>query len=410
MKRDIKYIIKRILIGAGIALLLGFINQNVYAFEWTTTEDEYIYTSNNVGLSYSYLSFYSSRSPSYPYSQTSLLNGTNFNNNILSCSSTTISDVNYCIGMAGDENGATSSFYGPYNFLGFEYTFTNTTLPAGNYYIILSGAYNNILNANYVTDFEYNEDLLLDSSTYSVNTNNINIKSVLFSSNVDNTIIYGNYWDKIFYFKIYFEVLEEVSNFKFTIGDLSTQTGVLSSFNNSTFENYLYRYNFAAMNVYNRYSYIFMYPMIYSHTPGDIFPDFSTMVEDQLSEIDDEITSGIQNGEYTIQNDLDAFSGGGGGAGIAFGNNNISDILTIPLQFLQRFNSDTTCEPLTIPLPKLNTNMSLPCMSTFFQGMFGAELFAIIQLILGVGVAFKVSMAFYYTILNILDPQRLITN
>ena len=44
--RDIKYIIKRIIIGVGIALAMMFIKQNVYAYEWETANDTQIPTTD----------------------------------------------------------------------------------------------------------------------------------------------------------------------------------------------------------------------------------------------------------------------------------------------------------------------------------------------------------------------------
>ena len=69
--RDIKYIIKRIIIGTGIALAIMFIRQNVYAYEWETSNDTQIPTTDySVLVGYNLSRYWSTSAPSYPVNST----------------------------------------------------------------------------------------------------------------------------------------------------------------------------------------------------------------------------------------------------------------------------------------------------------------------------------------------------
>lgn len=51
----------------------------------------------------------------------------------------------------------------------------------------------------------------------------------------------------------------------------------------------------------------------------------------------------------------------------------LSDIITMPLTFIQGLSS-STCYPLNLPLPFVDTNVTLPCMTSIYSEYFGSFL------------------------------------
>ena len=51
----------------------------------------------------------------------------------------------------------------------------------------------------------------------------------------------------------------------------------------------------------------------------------------------------------------------------------LTSVITAPLTFIQGLTSKT-CSALTLPLPYVNQNLQLPCMTTIYQEHFGSFL------------------------------------
>lgn len=447
MKRDIKYIIKRILIGVGIALLLGFIKDNVYASEYNdllagnnTELIDYRYFGD-VYVNDIYVNWYQSQYVVPVY-----------NTSTHTATTPSTSTSNGCYGLTRKNNYyASIGSNDPYNMP----VYPSTPVLGANWggcslsntkYMTLGGIILDITNPNYIFEegkyykinmYYINE--YSNSSRDSIVNNTINDPEDL-KVIVPNTMeVYSMQYMTIDYeqgpftqvqnttssfynwllISIVLKTNQDTTNPVIYFGYNPSSTLISGTSNypesfTSSFNSPLLMYNrnkgnsswANAMNLNG------VRPFIYEYTvenPSIQIPDFSSMVEDQLSDINDDITSGIENGTYTPSNELDAFTGGGGGTGFAFGTNNISDILIVPLRFLQKFNSDTTCEPLQIPLPMIN-DFEFPCISTFFVDFFGSDLYSMIQLILSCYVGLKICLAFYRLVLNILDPQTYVIN
>lgn len=80
----------------------------------------------------------------------------------------------------------------------------------------------------------------------------------------------------------------------------------------------------------------------------------------------------------------------------------LSDIITMPLQTIKNISS-ATCKPLTFPIPFVNTNMSLPCMSEIYS-KFGSVL-TIYQTITFGMIAYWVVVNIFATVRNFKNPD-----
>ncbi len=82
----------------------------------------------------------------------------------------------------------------------------------------------------------------------------------------------------------------------------------------------------------------------------------------------------------------------------------LSDIITLPLDMIKSITS-TSCRPLSIPIPFVDTDLTLPCMSTVYQTYFGD--------ILNIYQTITTGLIAYYICINILalvrsfkDPEK----
>lgn len=108
--------------------------------------------------------------------------------------------------------------------------------------------------------------------------------------------------------------------------------------------------------------------------------DSVNAIQDELDATNDAIQEQTeqqqQNHEETINTITnDDSSGASGSAGNFFSNFNtnthgLTGIITAPLLAIQSLTSQT-CEPLVLPLPFVNQNLTLPCMRPIYQQFFG---------------------------------------
>lgn len=400
--KDIKYIIKRIIIGTGIALALMFIRQNVYAYEWTTEGDVLVDTSSiNTALS-----TYSARktfytSPTYTY---------NIPISRLGIAQFTGDSIYYNYSNTASYDSGTIV---PLLYTGFDIYFPSITFePDVNYYVIVPFP----SSANWFSSMSQNvnEDKMLDSSTYS-GSSGVTVSAASFSWNIDNPFNEGtSLIPSIVYWKIFFTVSEEISNIHIYIGDIdTTHTFPVTAYNTYSSNNWLLRTNYnsscTSFNA-NRTCYYYTQnrfkPLLYTHIQGSIVPDDGNNV---AADISTDIKTQIQqiiDGQFSEDLDFPYLNGGGR----TFGDNEYSlqDLLLMPINFIQKLTTDDTCTPLTVPVPGLTGNMQLPCASSFATSILGQQIVDMIKLIIGCILGFKILTALYNSILHIFSPQHLL--
>ena len=82
----------------------------------------------------------------------------------------------------------------------------------------------------------------------------------------------------------------------------------------------------------------------------------------------------------------------------------LSDIVTAPLRLVQSLTS-SSCSPLVIPLPFVNQNVTLPCMVPIYQTYFG-QWFTLYQLITTGVIAYWVGINFFRIFKGLFDPTN----
>ena len=81
----------------------------------------------------------------------------------------------------------------------------------------------------------------------------------------------------------------------------------------------------------------------------------------------------------------------------------LSDIITLPLQFIQNLTSNT-CQNLVLPLPFVNQNLTLPCMNSIYQEYFGS-FFTMYQAITTGLIGYWVAVRIYALVKGFKDPE-----
>lgn len=81
----------------------------------------------------------------------------------------------------------------------------------------------------------------------------------------------------------------------------------------------------------------------------------------------------------------------------------LSSVIKAPLEFIQKLNSNV-CTDLTLPIPFVNQNATLPCMKTIYQKHFGS-LFTLYQTITTGFIAYWVSVRIFALVKGFKDPE-----
>lgn len=81
----------------------------------------------------------------------------------------------------------------------------------------------------------------------------------------------------------------------------------------------------------------------------------------------------------------------------------LSGIITAPLNFIKNLNSKS-CTPINVSIPLINSNFSLPCMSTFYNTHF-AELFRIYQIVIFGLIAYRICLDIFRIVKGFKDPD-----
>lgn len=409
--RDFKYILKRIIIGTGIALAMMFIRQNVFAYEWETTSDtnidltnyqitSTIETSNGVNLVNSSLRC----PPSYPINTTQSNIAQSFSSGTSSGSFISSSGI-YSI-----RSQVSTQFQNRW-FVSFgSYEFSPDTY----YKVIIPLGYNNTVYTSLANNV--NEDKVLNPSIYSFSEESFSVYSASFAFGVENDLENNSTYPNYLYFNIIFSTNE--SNHQpltlYINGD-STVSHSLINFNIISDSNYLFKTDYsrtACSTSYGGgyYSNRFYKPFLYTTQTGDVgcegegcFIDGQVIADSTSNDIKSQIDQ-IIDGQFS--NDMDLPNMGGGGR--KFGDNGytLQELLIMPIEFLQKFVSPQTCVSPSLPVPGLNGTMQLPCLSTFATAILGSELVEMIKLILGCFIGFKILVALYNSVIYILSPDR----
>ena len=143
-------------------------------------------------------------------------------------------------------------------------------------------------------------------------------------------------------------------------------------------------------------------PFVYEYVVENPSIQLPEYYNDVKSDIED-VIGDINNGSYDLNNTPDVI-----------GNFNIgefafSDLLTMPVRFLQTLQTNTTCEPITLTLPLgNNSTMTLPCLSTFFNNLLGENLVNVIQVLIMGSISLFLLFDFYDFIIHIADPSGLL--
>lgn len=82
----------------------------------------------------------------------------------------------------------------------------------------------------------------------------------------------------------------------------------------------------------------------------------------------------------------------------------LADIVKIPLNFITNISS-ATCTPLSIPIPFVDTDFTLPCMYSIYQTYFG-NILSIYQTITFGMIAYYIVLDIFRMIKNFKDPNN----
>ncbi len=176
---------------------------------------------------------------------------------------------------------------------------------------------------------------------------------------------------------------------------------------------------FECHNVTGYSSYIIMNSRSTSSTENDMVclvdSVSSNTVTDNGSVIDaiengnkEQIDNANKNHKETIDKITDSDTSGASDAASGFFNDfdssdyGLSDVITLPLQFIKQISS-ASCTPLVLPMPFVNQDVELPCMSTIYS-KFGAFLKIYQTITFGV-IAYWVSINIFAMVKGFKDPE-----
>lgn len=367
-KRDIKYIIKKVIIGVLIVLLVGSINKCNVKADVINNLDAVI---NNIELNSSYSGTGSdlyrlSLNPS----SSSITNRTIY--------SETITVGNHSPIELISTSGMANSFYDSY-YIRFKYVDRTTNSILYTIFVFYRPDY----LPEYVLD---RVDMHIEQDANSLFYNSFTYYSHPKSGTVDD-IVDTEQW--YFYSYSYSTYLDSTSSFIGILNDLTydtLDTYVISEYNNNLLNFYL------PINQNNSYSDFYREEPVFKE---DFFTTFSI---DSTN-----LFTFLVNGEdITHRNDLEFWWEEGSDTnseGIANGiihsldNNTLGqylDFITIPFNFLRSFTS-ATCSPIEIPIPFVGGTITLPCISSLLN-QYVSQLYNIIVIVVNGFIVYRITM------------------
>ena len=115
----------------------------------------------------------------------------------------------------------------------------------------------------------------------------------------------------------------------------------------------------------------------------------------------DEVNSSINNSDVSGANsDLNNFTEND----LFKDSTGILAIIQAPINMLNSITS-ATCSPLTLPIPYMNFNIEIPCLSTVFAKHFSSELLTLLKLAINGFIMYKVLCSLVMDIHNYKDPD-----
>ena len=84
-------------------------------------------------------------------------------------------------------------------------------------------------------------------------------------------------------------------------------------------------------------------------------------------------------------------------------NHGLLSFITAPLSFIQNL-TNSTCTPITVPIPFVDTSVTLPCMTTIYQRYFGS-FFTVYQMITNGIIAYWIGINCYRIVKNMKNPN-----
>lgn len=141
------------------------------------------------------------------------------------------------------------------------------------------------------------------------------------------------------------------------------------------------------------------------------FDDSSSAINDSLNNINDSINStnskldevngSINNSDVSGANsDLNNFTENE----LFKDNTGILAIIQAPINMLNSITS-ATCSPLSLPIPYLNVNLDIPCLSTIFAKHISSEFLTLLKLAINGFIIYKVLCSLAMDIHNYKDPD-----
>lgn len=411
--KSLKYIIKRIIIGTGIALAVMFIKQTAFAYEWETSSDtnidltnytiiSSIETSNGVNLVNSSLRC----PPSYPINTTQANIAQSFS------SGTSSGSFNSSSGIYSIRSQVSTQFQNRWYVSFGSYEFSPDTY----YKVIIPLGYNNTVYTS-LSD-NVNEPKLLDSSIYSFSEESFSVYSASFAFGVQNDLENNSTFPNYLYFNIIFST-NETNHQPLTLyinGD-STITHSLTNFNVISDNNYLFKTDYsrtACATSYGGgyYSNRFYKPFLYTTQTGSdgctgdgCYLDGNESLQQTADDIKTQIDN-IINGQFT--EDLQFPNLNGGGRPFGTNDKSLQELLLMPIEWLRTLVlDDTVCTGVNIPVPGFSSStMTLPCLTPFVTNIFGNDFVIYLKAILGVVLGFNIIYALYRSVIHILSPDH----
>lgn len=141
------------------------------------------------------------------------------------------------------------------------------------------------------------------------------------------------------------------------------------------------------------------------------FDDSSSAINGSLNNINssinstnsklDEVNGSLNNSDVSgANNDLNNFTEND----LFKDSTGILAIIQAPINMLNSITS-ATCSPLTLPIPYLNVNLNIPCLSTIFSKHISSEFLTLLKLAINGFIVYKVLCSLAMDIHNYKDPD-----
>lgn len=87
------------------------------------------------------------------------------------------------------------------------------------------------------------------------------------------------------------------------------------------------------------------------------------------------------------------------------GNNYILKFLSLPFNFIKSFYT-TSCKPITLPIPFVSSNITIPCLSSHFKNVLGSSAYIFITTIINGFLVYRITLRNIDTFTDVADPEN----